>query len=351
MSKGIILNGKQLEFMKPYFDPKYDEKTILTDSTWEYVRLYLERSKSKGSGDALFYWKQAHYFYKASEILPDESKPLTSYYCLLNASKTLLRLKGVDNCKFNKHGVSSKRINDSTINIRNASSKVCGSGVFDELNKYFGLPIQTGFHSIYELLYNVPCVHRAFCETYSTTELFIPISTPVFVKKESSKEAWLKFTVPERFSNKNSIKNISDRFEQDKFDTDSAKQFTLRAKKRFKWDIHKNKGERIANLVNYHKKYRSLFYYIYGDRKMWYIKKDIDCNKGLFETPPILLIYVIFHWLSEMVRYEPKLFDKLMSSKQNWVLHEFITLALPQFIDEISCEITGKDIMCTGVRK
>lgn len=40
-----------------------------------------------------------------------------------------------------------------------------------------------------------------------------------------------------------------------------------------------------------------------------------------------------------------------MSSKQNWLLHEFINKALDQFVDEISSEITGEDTMCTGFRK
>jgi len=40
-----------------------------------------------------------------------------------------------------------------------------------------------------------------------------------------------------------------------------------------------------------------------------------------------------------------------MKSKQNWLIHEFINKGLDQFIDEISCEITGEDIMCTGYRK
>lgn len=43
-----------------------------------------------------------------------------------------------------------------------------------------------------ELLYNIPCVHRAYCITFSKPEIFVPISKPVFVKKDNSKEAWIK---------------------------------------------------------------------------------------------------------------------------------------------------------------
>ena len=57
------------------------------------------------------------------------------------------------------------------------------------------------------------------------------------------------------------------------------------------------------------------------------------------------------HWLSELVRYNPEKFNKIMLTKQNWLLHEFIDNALYQYIDEISCEMTGVDIMTPGYRK
>lgn len=57
------------------------------------------------------------------------------------------------------------------------------------------------------------------------------------------------------------------------------------------------------------------------------------------------------HWLSELVRYNPRLFDRYMKTNQNWLINEFIENALYQFIDEISCEITKKDIMTSGYRK
>lgn len=71
----------------------------MTDSCWEYVALFLKRQSMAGASDALFYWEQAHSFYLASQELPDNARPLTSYYCILNAAKALLRYKGVDDSK------------------------------------------------------------------------------------------------------------------------------------------------------------------------------------------------------------------------------------------------------------
>lgn len=85
---------------------------------------------------------------------------------------------------------------------------------------------------------------------------------------------------------------------------------------------------------------------------LWYIKKELPKNTHLVDRHSMTIIYGVMHWLSEQVRYSPNIFEKLMKSKQNWLIREFIDLGLPQFIDEISSEITGANIMmCTGYRK
>lgn len=91
--------------------------------------------------------------------------------------------------------------------------------------------------------------------------------------------------------------------------------------------------------------------YIYGDTRLWYVKKDIINNSHIIQRNSITLIFAVMHWLSELVRYNPEKFEKLMRTNQNWLIHEFIDNALNQFIDEISCEITGVDIMEVGNRK
>ncbi len=82
----------------------------------------------------------------------------------------------------------------------------------------------------------------------------------------------------------------------------------------------------------------------------WYIKKNLT-NPHIINRHSMTIIYAVMHWLSEQVRYSPDIFDKLMKSKQNWLIREFIDIGLPQFIDEVSSEITGANIMCTGYRK
>lgn len=348
MFKEICISSKPCELMKSICNPKYGSKTILTDSCWEYVSLFLTRQPTSGASDALFYWEQAHSFYLASESLPDSARPLTSYYCILNAAKALLRYKGIDNQHLKNHGISSVRSESNRTNLKEAYTAVKGAGVLPQLSCYFGYRFLPEHYSMADLLYNIPCMHRAYCITFSKPEIFVPIFNPIFVKKDNSKEAWLKFEVRGRYANSKALKSISSKFEHDIGIKD---KHILRMKKRFSWDIHKSIDDRKNILNKYHQKAKLFLYYIYGESKLWYIKKHNDANSKLETAPSSVLIFCVFHWLSELVRYNPKLFNKYMKSRQNWLLHEFIDKALKQFVDEISCEITGEDIMCTGYRK
>lgn len=348
MFKELCINNKACELMKASKHAKYGNRTVLTESSWEYVSLYLNRQSSSGAGDALFYWKQAQSFYLASLTLPDNARPLTSYYCILNASKALLRHKGIDNNKLNNHGISTVRSSDNKTVLKDATTAIKGSGVLPELSKYFNCQLSKKHYSISDFLYNIPCVHRAYCITFSKPEIFVPISRPVMVKKEGAKESWLKFSIDGRYANARSLKSIPNKFEHD---LGISNDYIIRMKKRFDWDIHQLIEKRKEKLVKYHEKARKYIHYIYGERKLWYLKKNVAENEELFEVAPSVLIFSVFHWLSELVRYNPKLFQKYMKSKQNWLLHEFIHNALDQFVDEVSCEITGEDIMCTGYRK
>lgn len=346
MASEIIINNKPCALMKPYNNPKYGTRTVLTDSSWEYVALFLKRKKRQGSSDAFFYWQQAQSFYKAAKLLPDSANPLNSYYCILNAAKALLRYNNIGEENLKQHGLSSVR-NMNEINLKNAKTVVKGAGVLVELSRYFDSIIQPDNYSIYDLLYNIPCVHRAFCITFNKPEIFVPIHNPVFVKNKESK-AWITFLIQDRYSSAKMVSSLPSAFEMDKSDAEVCK---IRMKKRFKWDIHTDIEDRKKELCKYHQGVRKYLYYIHSNSKLWYVKRVLNGNGALYKAASPILIYAVFHWLSELVRYQPKIFNKYMTSKQNWLLHEFINKALDQFVDEISSEITGEDTMCTGYRK
>jgi hypothetical protein len=87
----ISHKGKALTLHKAVTSPHFNEKTVLVNSTWDYVDLWLKRAKK---GEARFFWSQARSFHEATQNLPKTSAPLTAYYCFLNASKAFLLTRG-----------------------------------------------------------------------------------------------------------------------------------------------------------------------------------------------------------------------------------------------------------------
>lgn len=351
MQKPIIINSKTITILKPLTSAEYQEKTVLTNSAWEYVELWLRRKAGKEAEEALFYWQQAKHFFKASECLPENSKPLTAYYCCLNATKALLCINKIDVHNIS-HGITHDRhLCTKSNSLDKAEVIFLGGGALTELSRYLGEDVTKRTYTIKDLLYNIPCVHRTFSITYSGfAELFIPIHNIYFVREDTTSQAWVQFAIDKRYANSAALKYLPSGYK--KTITAETDEYIVRKENaRFKWDIHESSAERFSKLSAYHKKIRKELHYIYGDTRIWYIKKDIPKNKHIIKRNSLTLIFAVMHWMSELVRYNPEKFEKYMNSKQNWLLHEFIENALYQFVDEISCEITHQEIMSSGFRK
>ena len=101
----IRIRTKLLGLSKVVHNAQLQVKTVLTLEPFDYVDLWLRRQHKD---EALFYWRQARDFHRASIGLPMESAPLVLYYCFMNAAKALLASKGVT---FNPHhGVGPHRM-------------------------------------------------------------------------------------------------------------------------------------------------------------------------------------------------------------------------------------------------
>jgi hypothetical protein len=87
----LRLGGRDVMPRKAVMSPTFGAKTVLTNSPWTYVSLWLQRNKKK---EALFYWEQAQHFWRASVGLPLQSSPLLLYYSYMNAAKALLGFQG-----------------------------------------------------------------------------------------------------------------------------------------------------------------------------------------------------------------------------------------------------------------
>ena len=81
-AKTLEINSKEIHLMKPVTGAEYNEKTVLTNSSWEFVSLWLRRQPGSRAKRALFYWEQAKSFY---DVIGTSANRVETTNCLLTA--------------------------------------------------------------------------------------------------------------------------------------------------------------------------------------------------------------------------------------------------------------------------
>ncbi|MEH7419355.1 YaaC family protein [Neobacillus drentensis] len=127
--------------------------------------------------------------------------------------------------------------------------------------------------------------------------------------------------------------------------------YTLRLNKKFYWNAPRNNPDMksVREFKRYYENHRKRFRYIYSANKLWYIKRK-NLQNNLIDRGTLPLTFAAMHRLSEMSRYDPNTLEKHLEKSYGWLLSEFITKSIYQFIDMISSEITGDDFRITGFR-
>ena len=126
---------------------------------------------------------------------------------------------------------------------------------------------------------------------------------------------------------------------------------TIRRNKVFEWEAPRNRptDSSLEAFASYHQRIRKQLRYIYSPNNLWYIKRK-DLKNCLIDRGTLPLTFIAMHRLSELSRYHPQMLKKHLERKSHWLLSEFITKSMVQFIDLISSEMTGVDFRVTGFR-
>jgi YaaC-like Protein len=187
--------------------------------------------------------------------LPAQSSPLTSYYCLLNAAKTLLTVKGVDFSDY--HGVTGTFDPLSKRALRNERVAFKGGGILPALSKLLQEEEQEDEHTLTEILSNLPFIHRAFRYTFrSHPELFIPVRNVVY-RKGSDDYVWVTARIDGRFADGRSLTTLPQQIEVDRGYTEDC---VIRTSRRVRWygrrASKEEKARAIVRMANYHRRLR-----------------------------------------------------------------------------------------------
>ena len=365
--RDVESNSVSLRLRKPYMDADITSHTVLTDDVFSYVDFFFKTHKKvikKKTGERVkqnhtFYWEQARQFYCASKMLSIESAPLPMYYCMLNAAKAYLFYYADDYDEieedFGNHGLNEDKTKSKdvqTLDLANIFIARKSKGVFPKFGKAVNSNFDslwkikaTGAKSIKELLFQIPYVHSTYSSTYKIprkNEAFIPLAanqSPRFMYNKSNK---IKLVVNlDQHYFKQSATAIPD-------DILSAVPSQLMVNDEMPFQLVSKEFLRKKELKSVYNDLRRCFSYISADRRIWYLRKT---SEDMFsEICPMIIELAIVHRFSEIVRYKPEQMAELMHTKENWLIHEFLSLVLDQFMDEIACEITKQEIMPTRVK-
>ena len=342
----IRMNGRDLKPHKAIVNTKFGVRTVLASNPWDFVALWLKREKKN---KASFYWQQARVFSDAARGMPIASAPLLHYYTFMNAAKALLSSRGV---VFDEHhGVQAHdlRKQSKRLALSNEGVKIQKYGIAHALSQYLGELETKQVHSLEDLLFNIPCIHRTFCLTYKNqSDLFIPLTDCKYVYDKKAKQAYFSARFSRDFKSKTNLRRLPPSFIEDK----SIESDQLAVRSVMSVPLTRSS---IANLVNENslrtlqKSIRDDLNYISGSQTLWYLKSVVSGHSRL-NRQPLTLMLLAMHRLSEICRYRPMELDSFLSGQKNWLLTEFIQMVPSQFIDEISSEITGYQVMIPNVR-
>ncbi len=367
-TRDVEKNSVSLRLRKTANDADISSHTVLTDDVFQYVDFYFKTHKrviKESSGkpveqNQVFYWQQAKNFYDAAKMLPIESAPLPMYYCMLNAVKAFLLFasKDFDSIQndFNGHGLKEGNPDNEghPLRLDNITVKRESWGVFYRFAKTqhsnfdnLWSPGKTGEKKLTDLMYQIPFIHSAYISTYNIPrkyEKFIPLVANQSPRFMYAKDNRIRLVVDlDRHYFKQNAAVIPDEIRSaipDELSVNDENSFQLISKESFK------KKEIDSKYNNF----RCLFSYISANKRIWYLKKKKASTDSTGNINTMVLEIAIVHRFSEIVRYKPEQMVKLLSSKENWLIHEFLSLVLDQFMDEIACEITKQEIMPTRIK-
>lgn len=335
----LEISKKPLTLRKAKISPNFQGKSVLVKDPFEYVNLWLKRNKHT---EALFYWQQAKEFYEASLLLPLTAAPLTNYYCFLNATKALLKVKSVT--FDNWHGLKGTAKNKQ-VGLHNEEVTLCIGGVFPKLCEFLEQPITAKIeYSLRQILYNLVYIHRSYCLTYpkdASKELFIPVDNNYFKRDSNAKKIYFVAELDKSFSNGHTGNKISTIFSSENLEEKREVEFLESLEYEESFSIKKLIKD--EGFIDFHKRIRFNMQYIAGTSKRWYIKRNDGENVINLGSLPLAM--AAMHRLSEMSRYDPLRLSKTLDSNCNWLLSEFIRNSPLQFIDEIASEITGFEFL------
>jgi len=200
------------------------------------------------------------------------------------------------------HGVRAHNMRGqlSKISLSNEGVRIQHKGILPSLATYFREREPTTIHSLQDIFFNLPCIHRTYCLTYkSQRDMFMPVTDAGFVFDRGQRQAFLAL-------------EISPSFPLRRFRLPPSLQVAptlgpnfVRSGLTVSWRRRTRPSEaEIQALKDLHRQLRFDLPYINGAQTLWYVKAMVTGPKRLVRST-LTLMLAAMHRLSEICRYKP----------------------------------------------
>lgn len=336
--------GRELGPHKAILSAQLAARTVLTESPWDFVALWLKRQHQP---KAVILWNQGREFYEAARGLSLQTAPLLLYYSFLNASKALLVAKGVPFDEW--HGITNAplRATSDPIKLVNEGIAIKTKGVLPALSRFL-LETETNTeHTLKEIFFNLVYIHRTYCLTYrSQPDMFVPLKDCQFALDESTGHVFFAARISENFPMRGLANLLPPSFALEGPQANRGLRSTATVSLA---SPHRLSASDLQQLSHFNRSLRCDIHYINASQTLWYLKLTVRGPKKLNRFP-LTLTLAAMHRLSEICRYRPIELSAFLDSQENWLLSEFIRAAPWQFVDAIASELTGFQFLVPNVR-
>lgn len=311
---------------------------------WNYmIRKNFARVEEKTFMFSLL--EQAKYFYETAKLAPLKSQPLLYYYSFLNLSKIIINMFFYHGDRVEYyHGLETKTLNTTT--LRNA--KVSLLKMDPSKNKYsvaYELMTSMGCnlptippkkeYEVKRLLQDCVGVHRTYSEIYNVAEHFYRIKdlqlerlgkvlkcTSILTKTDAS-------IVP-LLTNKGY--NIIPMYDKDG------------AIVSYSWQEEWNMLKYNVAHIDYYMLSQILY-----KKGLWTYSDGNEYRMFISDTHTELtsecIIYCLMFFFGSITRYNPNIFDSLLTDRDYWMISEFLKTQPSQFLLLVTSKAIGHALL------
>jgi hypothetical protein len=179
----------------------------------------------------------------------------------MNAVKTLLTAKSVAFGAHHGVGIPKANRGKTMRDIASEEVEIKSAGVLPSLSVYLGETEALRVHTLKELFFNLPYIHRTYCLTYTQqTDMYIPFTECQYVCDKTLGRAFLRATLSKDFSAKRVIKRLRPAFV---IDADCDDGRTVRSATSVSFGRPRRPTDAdLANLTTLNRQVRNDLYYI-----------------------------------------------------------------------------------------